>query len=113
MTRNSVENFGYATDNAGWTHSDRPIVQWSPDSRKVATFQQDQRGVGDMYLVETVAGHPRLHAWKYPLPGDDTVTTIQRVIIDVDSGRVVRLKHASPTSTGRRFATISAAAGAS
>ena len=92
LTQDGVADFGYATDNAGWTHSDRPIVLWSPDSRKVATFQQDQRGVGEMYLVETNAGHPRLRQWKYPLPGDDTVTTIQRVIIDVDSARVIRLK---------------------
>ena len=28
-----------------------PIVLWSPDSKKVATFQQDERNVGDMYLV--------------------------------------------------------------
>jgi dipeptidyl aminopeptidase/acylaminoacyl peptidase len=92
LTHDGVTDFGYATDNAGWTHSDRPIVLWSPDSRKVATYQQDQRGVGEMYLVETRVGHPVLHAWKYPLPGDDTVTTIQRVVIDVDSGRVVRLR---------------------
>jgi dipeptidyl-peptidase 4 len=92
LTRDGVTDFGYATDNAGWTHSDRPIVLWSPDSRKVATFQQDQRGVGEMYLVETTTGHPRLHAWKYPLPGDSIITTIQRVIVDVDNGTVVRLQ---------------------
>ena len=92
LTHDGVADFGYATDNAGWTHSDRPIVLWSPDSRRVATFQQDQRGVGEMYLVETTTGHPRLRAWKYPLPGDSIVTTIQRVIVDVDSGTVVRLR---------------------
>lgn len=92
LTHDGMENFGYATDNAGWTHSDRAIVLWSPDSRRIATYQQDQRGVGEMYLVETTAGHPRLHAWKYPLPGDDTITTIQRVVVDVDSARVVRLR---------------------
>ena len=47
-----------------------PIVVWSPDSKKIATFQQDQRGVGEMYLVDTKVGHPTLQAWKYPLPGD-------------------------------------------
>lgn len=92
LTRDGVENFGYATDNAGWIHSDHPVVLWSPDSKKVATFQQDQRGDGDMYLVSTRAGHPELQQWKYPLPGDRVVTTIQRVIIDVDTGRIVRLK---------------------
>lgn len=92
LTHDGVENFGYATDNAGWTSSDRPIVLWSPDSRKVATYQQDQRHDGDMYLVETRVGHPVLKAWKYPLPGDSIITMIQRVIIDVDAGTMVRLK---------------------
>ena len=91
LTKDGVKDFGYATDNAGWSSSDRAIVLWSPDSKKVATYQQDQRGVGEMYLVDTQVGHPTLRAWKYPLPGDDVVTTIQRVVIDVDDPHVVRL----------------------
>ena len=43
LTTDGVKDFGYATDNAGWASSDRPIVVWSPDSKKIATFQQDQR----------------------------------------------------------------------
>src|SRR6266567_5848455 len=92
LTSDGVKDYGYATDNAGWTRSDRPIVLWSPDSKKVATFQQDQRGVGEMYLVDTKVGHPTLRAWKYPLPGDEVITTIQRVVIDVDDPHVVRLQ---------------------
>jgi len=92
LTTDGIKDFGYATDNAGWTRSDRAIVLWSPDSKKIATFQQDQRGVGEMYLVDTKVGHPNLHSWKYPLPGDASVTMIQRVVIDVDTARIVRLK---------------------
>ena len=92
LTIDGVKDFGYATDNAGWVRSDRPVILWSPDSRKIATFQQDQRGVGEMYLVNTKVGHPDLQAWKYPLPGDTVVTTIQRVIIDLDGPRIVRLQ---------------------
>jgi len=94
LTTDGVKDFGYATDNAGWAASDRPVVLWSPDSKKIATFQQDQRGVGEMYLVSTKVGHPELRAWKYPLPGDEVVTTIQRVIIDFNSAppRLIRLK---------------------
>ena len=94
LTKDGVENFGYATDNAGWAKSDRAIVLWSPDSKRIATFQQDQRKVGDMYLVTTQVGHPKLEAWKYPLPGDETVAMIHRVIIDVDSGKITRLQMA-------------------
>jgi dipeptidyl-peptidase-4 len=92
LTTDGVKDFGYATDNAGWARSDRPIVVWSPDSKQVATFQQDQRKVGEMYLVGTKAGHPELQAWKYPLPGDDVVAMIQRVVVDVDAAKVVRFK---------------------
>ncbi|HXD47238.1 MAG TPA: DPP IV N-terminal domain-containing protein [Gemmatimonadaceae bacterium] len=94
LTTDGVTNFGYATDNAGWQNSDRAIVVWSPDSKKIATFQQDQRKDGDMYLVSTKVGHPELRAWKYPLPGDSVVTMIQRVIVDLSgtAPRLIRLQ---------------------
>jgi dipeptidyl-peptidase 4 len=92
LTADGVRDFSYALDNAGWEKSDRPILLWSPDSKKIATFQQDQRNVGEMYLVETKVGHPALQAWKYPLPGDENIATIQRVILDVDTPKVIRLQ---------------------
>lgn len=92
LTTDGVENFGYATDNAGWRTGDRPMLLWSPDSRKIATQQQDERHVGDMHLVSTAVGHPELRSWKYPLPGDSVVAMIHRVIIDVGTGKMVRLQ---------------------
>jgi dipeptidyl aminopeptidase/acylaminoacyl peptidase len=92
LTTDGVKDYGYATDNAGWQSSDAPVLLWSPDSKKIATFQQDQRKVGEMYLVPVTNGHPKLKAWKYPLVGDADVTMIERVIIDVDSPKVIRLK---------------------
>ena len=92
LTTDGVTDFGYATDNAGWKHSDAAILIWSPDSKKIATFQQDQRKTGEMYLVPVTNSHPTLKAWKYPLVGDKDVTMIERVVIDVASHKVVRLK---------------------
>ena len=92
LTTDGVKDFGYATNNAGWTKSDSPVLAWSPDSQKIATFQHDGRGVGEMYLVNTQVGHPKLEAWKYPLPGDAKIFMIERVVIDVDTAKVVRLK---------------------
>ncbi len=94
LTTDGIKDFGYATNNAGWSKSDSPVLAWSPDSKKIATFQHDARGVGEMYLVSTVAGHPKLEAWKYPLPGDEKIFMIERVIIDVEANKVVRLKMA-------------------
>ncbi len=92
LTSDGVKDFGYATDNAGWKHSDSAILLWSPDSKKIATFQQDQRKDGEMYLVPVTNTHPELKAWKYPLVGDRDVTMIERVIVDVDAHKVIRIK---------------------
>ncbi|MDE3183374.1 MAG: DPP IV N-terminal domain-containing protein [Bacteroidota bacterium] len=92
LTTDGVKYFGYATDNAGWKHSNAPILRWSPDSKKIATFQQDERKAGFMYLVSTNVGHPKLEKWKYPLPGDSNIIMIQRVIINVDKPKVIRLQ---------------------
>jgi hypothetical protein len=92
LTKDGLKDYGYATDNAGWIHSDRPILLWSPDSKKIATFQQDERGAGEMYLTSTGVGHPTLEAWKYPLAGDPKIFMIERVVIDVDRARVVRFQ---------------------
>jgi dipeptidyl-peptidase-4 len=95
LTTDGVKYFGYATDNAGWSSSDRAIVLWSPDSKRIATYQQDEREVGEMYLVSTPVspvGHPTLRVSKFPLPGDPVVAMLHRVIIEVETGRVIRLQ---------------------
>src|SRR5204863_1710959 len=93
LTTDGVKDFGYATSNAGWVTSAAAAVSWSPDGKKIATQQQDERNVGDMYLVETPVngGHPVLRACKYTLPGGPVVAMISRVIIDVDTGKMTRL----------------------
>jgi dipeptidyl aminopeptidase/acylaminoacyl peptidase len=93
LTSDGAKDFGYATSNAGWVTSAAAALSWSPDGKKVATQQQDERKVGEMYLVRTPVegGHPTLRAWKYPLVGDPDVAMITRVIIDVETGKVTKL----------------------
>ena len=92
LTTDGIKDFGYSTDNAGWKSGDGPVLLWSPDSKKIATFKQDQRNVGDMYLVTTNVGHPTLKSWKYPLPGDKEIPMIQRVIINIEGPKVIPLQ---------------------
>lgn len=92
LTKDGAKWFGYATDNAGWASSDRAMVQWSPDSKRVATQQQDERNVGEMFLVPTVVNHPQLTVQKMPLPGDTAMAMLHRVVIDVDAGTITRLQ---------------------
>ncbi|MCC6317175.1 MAG: DPP IV N-terminal domain-containing protein [Gemmatimonadaceae bacterium] len=95
LTTDGVRDFGYATNNAGWVHTDTPVATWSPDSRQLATFQHDGRGVRDMHLVATNVGSPVIESWKYPLPGDSVIFRISRVIVSRGADgrpRVVRLQ---------------------
>jgi len=104
LTFDGIENYGYATNNAGWLRRDGPVLLWSPDSSKIATFRHDARNVGEMYLYSTRVGHPELESWKYPLPGDDHIFMIERVVIHLEENpRLVRLNmppdpHRSTTS---------------
>jgi dipeptidyl aminopeptidase/acylaminoacyl peptidase len=112
LTTDGIKDFGYATDNAGWKHSDRPILSWSPDSKKIATFQQDQRHVSNMYLVKTKPGAPELEDWKYPLPGDADIIRIYRVIIDISAEpKMVRLKLNADARRGTQCDDISCSGG--
>lgn len=89
LTTDGIKDFGYATDNAGWRASEGAVLRWSPDSKKIATFKQDQREVEEMYLTSTNVGHPKLTQWKYPLPGDKNIPMIHRMIIEVETPKVI------------------------
>ena len=86
LTTDGATDYGYATDNA--------ILVWSPASDKIATFQQDQRKTSTMTLAATNVGAPKAEQWKYPFVGDEHVTMIERVIIDLtgNTPKTVRLK---------------------
>ena len=92
LTTDGVEDHGYATDNAGWIRRDSPVLLWSPDSRMIATFRHDARGVGLMHLATTDVGRPRHLSWRYPVPGDSLIFRISRVVIHLDGPRVVPLR---------------------
>jgi dipeptidyl-peptidase 4 len=92
LTSDGAQHHGYATDNEGWRSSARPVVVWSPDSRRIKSFRLDERGVGEMHLLETTEGRPILRSWKYALPGDTIVPLYERLVIDVAGARVVPLR---------------------
>ena len=92
LTFDGEKDYGYATNNAGLIKSKGPVLKWSPKSDRIATFRQDARGVGEMYLTTTNVGHPKLQAWKYALPGDEKIFEIERLIIDIKSKKIIKLK---------------------
>ncbi len=91
LTTDGIEYFGYGTDNHGWRRSETPILKWSQDSKKIATFRQDDRDVGLMTLWRTETGRPVADKWPYALPGDSIVPMLERVIIDVENRNITFL----------------------
>ena len=85
LTTDGAENYGYATNSAGWIQDPGPVLLWSPDSQKLATFRQDSRRVGTISLMETAVGRGEVTTWKYPLPGDEHVFMLERLVIHAES----------------------------
>ncbi|MEX0660144.1 MAG: DPP IV N-terminal domain-containing protein [Balneolaceae bacterium] len=85
LTTEGEKHYSFARNNQGWSRSDRPILTWSPDSKKISTFRLDERDVGQMVLWKTVEGRPELDQWPYALPGDSIVPMLERVVIDVEN----------------------------
>ena len=101
LTLDAKPDYGYATNNAGWVHNDKAIVLWSPDSKKIATFQQDQRKTSTMTLVATNIGAPKVEQWKYPFVGDENITMIERVVIDLSAAKPQTIRLQMPPDQHR------------
>ena len=91
LTTGGVYRHGFATNSQGWFRSERPVLHWSPDSRKIATYRLDERDVADMHLLRTEQYRPVLESWPYALPGDSAVPMHERVILDVESRKKIWL----------------------
>ena len=99
LTTDGEKDFGYGaipegccqeitSRRAGRERS--PVLQWSPDSRRIATHRYDEREVGRFHLLEAADGRPILHTWAYALPGDSIIPTSELWIFDVEARAGVR-----------------------
>ncbi|MEO4001247.1 prolyl oligopeptidase family serine peptidase [Mesorhizobium sp. CAU 1732] len=75
-----------------------PIVLWSPDSRKIFTYQLDERRVRRVPLVQHVpedgSPAPILHELRNAYAGDSELPMAHQAIIDVVDGTIV--SHRAP-----------------
>ena len=99
LTRDGETDFGYGAIPEGCcqeitsrraNRERSPVMQWSPDSRRIATHRYDEREVERFHLLEAADGRPILHSWAYALPGDSVVPTSELWILDVEAGTSVR-----------------------
>lgn len=70
----------------------RPVLQWSPDSRKVAVQRMDERDAGRMPLYSSTSQRPKLYEYPYALPGDSLIPRFDIHVVDVERRTNVRVQ---------------------
>lgn len=92
ITHDGEERYAYALDSQGWRKSDRPVVRWSPDSRRVATYRLNEREVGELPVVKMTDGRPEVESRPYAMPGDSVLPKLEPVILDLDRQEVISVR---------------------
>jgi dipeptidyl-peptidase-4 len=104
LTSDGIQHYGYAGFTGDSTHAVtdrrnaapvRPVVLWSPDSRFLLTHRIDERAVGELHLLQSVpedgSARPRLHTYRYAMPGDEHLPLVELVAVDLRTKQQVTL----------------------
>ncbi len=88
----------------------RPVLQWSPDSRRIAVQRMDERNVERMPIISSTSQRPKLYTYPYGLPGDSIIATFDIHVIDLETGGNLKLQtdpqpYMTFTATGMRDST--------
>jgi dipeptidyl-peptidase-4 len=71
-------------------------IQWSKDSRKFSTSRADERKVGDLWVIHTLANpRPTLETYRYAMPGEENVPQFDVYVFDVASKARVTIEAAA------------------
>ena len=99
LSTDGEADFGYAAPQEGCCSAvtlarqgitPPPVLYWSADSRRIATYKLDERGVEQLHLLEARTGRPKLHSYRVGLPGDSVIPTYEIHVFDVDARTSVR-----------------------
>jgi dipeptidyl-peptidase 4 len=69
----------------------RPVLQWSPDSRRIAVQRTDERNVGEIMLFSSTSQRPQHWIFPYAQPGDSVIPVYDIHIVDVAARTSVRV----------------------
>ena len=76
----------------------KPLAEWSPDSRRIATFKMDERNVKPISLLQYVpenSSRPKVWTYKYPMPGDEYIPIYEPMVLDAISRKVIPVQHSA------------------
>ncbi|MBI4477562.1 MAG: S9 family peptidase, partial [Acidobacteria bacterium] len=67
-------------------------VIWSKDSQKFAVVRRDQRKLGEMWVINSLAKpRPKLETYRYAMPGEPNVTQPEVHVFDIASKSRVKI----------------------
>jgi len=102
LTTNGVEHYSWAVDEFGATDVEvekakdrrkRASIAWSRDSKRFTAERDDQRKVGDLWVIASVGNkRPQLESYKYDMPGDTNVTQPEVGVYDLAAQKMVMLQ---------------------
>jgi dipeptidyl aminopeptidase/acylaminoacyl peptidase len=76
-----------------------PDAVWSPDSKNIITHRLDQINVKELALIQSVFDdgslRPKVHSFKTPYPTDEFVPLFELFIINVNSGKQIKINHST------------------
>jgi len=68
-------------------------ISWSKDSKKIAVTRRDQRKVGDLWVIDSLASpRPKLETYRYAMPGEANITQSEINVFDIASQAMVKVK---------------------
>lgn len=95
LTEDGEEYYSYGFEGRGETDNEkeknahnrkRAGINWSHDSRRFALVRQDQREVGDLWVIHSTGNkRPELETYRYDMPGEENVTQSEIWIYDLES----------------------------
>ncbi len=107
LTTDGEEHFSYARD---LTEEDKKELQkdekdrkdyrvpagyivWSKDSKKFACIREDERKVGDLWVINVLANpRPTLETYRYAMPGEENQAQPELLVFDIASKGKVKVK---------------------
>jgi dipeptidyl aminopeptidase/acylaminoacyl peptidase len=69
------------------------MIFWSKDSRKFACIREDERKVGDLWVINSLANpRPVLETYKYGMPGEENQPQPEILVFDIATRSRVKVK---------------------
>lgn len=92
---NDEEKKEYQKDEKDRKDFRRPAgyVIWSKDSKKIAVVREDERKVGDLWVINALADpRPTLETYRYGMPGEENQPQPEILVFDLGTKAKVKIK---------------------